>query len=101
MSFNLEIISPQKVIFNDEIDLCILPGVEGDFGILKNHMPFLTTLRLGLHIFIKIKNLLKHFSLMVGWWKFMRINVHFSQKTSLNQRILKRKMIILSLKKKR
>ena len=48
MSFNLEIISPQQTIFNDEIDLCILPGIEGDFGILKNHMPFLTTLRIGI-----------------------------------------------------
>ena len=45
MSFNLEIISPQQIIFNDEIELCILPGIEGDFGILKNHMPFLTTLQ--------------------------------------------------------
>ena len=35
MSFNLEIISPQQTIFNDEIELCILPGIEGDFGILK------------------------------------------------------------------
>ena len=48
MNLNLEIISPQKVIFNEEIDLCILPGTEGDFGILKKHMPFLTTLRLGI-----------------------------------------------------
>ena len=40
MSFKLEIISPQNKIFDDEIDLCIMPGTEGDFGILKNHMPF-------------------------------------------------------------
>ena len=37
MSFKLEIISPQSTIFNDDVDLCILPGIEGDFGILKNH----------------------------------------------------------------
>ena len=37
MSFSLEIISPQQTVFNDEIELCILPGIEGDFGILKNH----------------------------------------------------------------
>ena len=35
MSFSLEIISPQQTVFNDEIELCILPGIEGDFGILK------------------------------------------------------------------
>ena len=55
MSSNLEIISPEKTIFNDNIDLCILPGIEGDFGILKNHMPFLTTLRIGVAYMYKNK----------------------------------------------
>ena len=53
MTFNFEIISPQQTIFNDEIDLCILPGVEGDFGVLKNHMPFLTSLRIGVAYIFK------------------------------------------------
>ena len=61
MSFNLEIISPQQTIFNDEIDLCILPGVEGDFGILKNHMPFLTTLRIGIAYIYKNKKIIETF----------------------------------------
>ena len=61
MSFNLEIISPQQIIFNDEIDLCILPGVEGDFGILKNHMPFLTTLRIGIAYVYKNKKIIETF----------------------------------------
>ena len=61
MSFNLEIISPQQTIFNDEIDLCILPGVEGDFGILKNHMPFLTTLRIGIAYIYKNKKITETF----------------------------------------
>ena len=56
MSFKLEIISPQNKIFDDEIDLCIMPGTEGDFGILKNHMPFITTLRLGIAYIYKKKN---------------------------------------------
>ena len=61
MSFNLEIISPQQTIFNDDIDLCILPGVEGDFGILKNHMPFLTTLRIGIAYIYKNKKIIETF----------------------------------------
>ena len=61
MSFNLEIISPQQTIFNDEIDLCILPGIEGDFGILKNHMPFLTTLRIGIAYIYKNKKIIETF----------------------------------------
>ncbi len=61
MSFNLEIISPQQIIFNDEIDLCILPGIEGDFGILKNHMPFLTTLRTGIAYIYRNKKIVETF----------------------------------------
>ena len=47
MALNLEIISPQETVYNEEVDLVIFPGIEGDFGILKNHMPFLTYLRIG------------------------------------------------------
>tara|TARA_B100001121_G_scaffold174488_1_gene152180 strand:+ start:65 stop:400 length:336 start_codon:yes stop_codon:yes gene_type:complete len=61
VSFNLEIISPQQTVFNEEIDLCILPGVEGDFGILKNHMPFLTTLRIGIAYIYKNKKIIETF----------------------------------------
>ena len=61
MSFSLEIISPQQTIFNDQIDLCILPGTEGDFGILKNHMPFLTTLRIGVAYIYKDKKIVETF----------------------------------------
>ena len=61
MSFSLEIISPQQTVFNDEIELCILPGIEGDFGILKNHMPFLTTLRIGIAYIYKNKNIIETF----------------------------------------
>ena len=59
MSFKLEIISPQDKIFDDEVDLCIMPGIEGDFGVLRNHMPFLTTLRLGIAYIYKEKKLIK------------------------------------------
>ncbi len=61
MSFSLEIISPEQTVFNDEIELCILPGIEGDFGILKNHMPFLTTLRIGIAYIYKNKNIIETF----------------------------------------
>ena len=63
---NFEIISPDELVFNQEIDLVILPGVEGDFGILKNHMPFLTYLRLGLVYIYKDKKLIKSFIVNKG-----------------------------------
>ena len=47
MSFNFQIISPEKSVFNEEIEMVIVPGTEGDIGILSNHMPLITSLRLG------------------------------------------------------
>ena len=54
--FKLEIISPNEIVFEKEIDLVILPGIEGDLGILKDHMPFLTSLRIGIvYIYLEKK----------------------------------------------
>tara|TARA_B100001057_G_C22443704_1_gene792221 strand:- start:147 stop:482 length:336 start_codon:yes stop_codon:yes gene_type:complete len=86
MSFKLEIISPQSKIFNDVIDLCILPGIEGDFGILKNHMPFLTTLRLGIAYIYKEKKLLETFLVSGGV-----VEVSDNQCTLLTEEIIKSK----------
>ena len=41
MSFKFEIISPNELFFDQEIDMVILLGIEGDFGVLNNHMPFI------------------------------------------------------------
>ena len=84
MSLNLEIISPQKIFFNDEIDLCILPGVEGDFGILTNHMPFLTTLRIGVAYVYKNKKLVETFLINGGV-----VEVHENKCTLLTEDIIK------------
>ncbi len=84
MSFNLEIISPQQTIFNDEIDLCILPGIEGDFGILKNHMPFLTTLRTGIAYIYQNKKMVETFLVNGGI-----VEVSENKCTLLSEDILK------------
>ncbi len=65
MELKLEIISPQEIVFNQEIDHVILPGIEGDFGVLKNHMPFLTSLRIGI-VYIYIDKKLKETLLVTG-----------------------------------
>ena len=47
-SFTLEIISPEKIIFSDEIKMVTLPSYEGDMSILKNHISITTLLRPGI-----------------------------------------------------
>ena len=47
-NFKFEIISPEKIIFSDDINMATLPSYEGDMGILKNHISIITFLRPGI-----------------------------------------------------
>ena len=47
-NFKLEIISPEKIIFSDNITMVTLPSYEGDMSILKNHISIITFLRPGI-----------------------------------------------------
>ena len=43
----LEIITPEKTVVKDQVDLVEAMGVEGEFGIMPGHTQFLTRLRIG------------------------------------------------------
>lgn len=43
----LDIVTPEKLAFSDEIDSVVVPGAEGEMGILKSHAPIVSTLRPG------------------------------------------------------
>ena len=57
-NFKLEIISPEKIIFSDNVNMVTLPSYEGDMSILKNHISIITFLRPGL---IKVKKSYNNF----------------------------------------
>jgi F-type H+-transporting ATPase subunit epsilon len=45
----LEIVAPgRQVVRSERVDEVIAPGSEGEFGVLPGHMPFLTTLKVGM-----------------------------------------------------
>jgi F-type H+-transporting ATPase subunit epsilon len=43
----LEIVTPDRLVLSEEVDEVTAPGVEGEFGVLPGHTPFLTTLKVG------------------------------------------------------
>ena len=51
-NFKLEIISPEKFFFSDDVKMVTLPSYEGDMSILKHHISIITFLRPGI---IKVK----------------------------------------------
>ncbi|MEO1643381.1 MAG: F0F1 ATP synthase subunit epsilon [Pseudomonadota bacterium] len=45
---NFSLVSPARELFSGEVDHVIAPGTEGEFGVLVNHAPFMTTLKNGI-----------------------------------------------------
>ncbi len=46
-SLKLEIVTPDRLVLSREVDYVGAPGLEGDFGVLPNHVPFLTSIKIG------------------------------------------------------
>jgi F-type H+-transporting ATPase subunit epsilon len=42
-----EIVTAERIVYSDEVDIVIAPGVEGQLGILPSHAPLLTMLQPG------------------------------------------------------
>ena len=47
MPLKLEIVTIERQVFGDEVDMVIAPGVEGELGILPQHAPLMTALQEG------------------------------------------------------
>jgi F-type H+-transporting ATPase subunit epsilon len=53
MPIRCEIVSQDKMVFQGDVDIVVLPGTEGEMGILPNHAPLLTALKFGI---IKVRS---------------------------------------------
>ena len=43
----LEIVTPKGAVVSEEVDIVTAPGYAGEFGVLANHAPFLSTIKIG------------------------------------------------------
>ena len=43
----LEVVTPDRLVLSTEADVVVCPGVEGQFGVLPGHIPFLSALDIG------------------------------------------------------
>ena len=41
---HLEIVTPEQKIYSDDVDSVVIPGVEGELGVLPQHVPLMTQL---------------------------------------------------------
>ena len=65
---SFDLVSPENLIFNDEVGMIIVPGKDGDLGILPGHSKVMSSLRPGrVLVYGEDKNLLKSFFVSGGF----------------------------------
>jgi len=42
-----ELVSPERLLVSKPVDMVVVPGAEGDFGVLRGHAPLISNLRIG------------------------------------------------------
>ena len=47
MPIQLEIVTPERLAYSDLVDAVVLPGIEGELGVLPHHAPLVTMLGVG------------------------------------------------------
>lgn len=42
---HFELVTPERLVRSDEVHMVVVPGVEGEFGVMAGHAPVMTTLK--------------------------------------------------------
>ena len=45
--FTFDLVSPEKLLLSEDVEMVVVPGTEGDFGVLVGHAPLISALRPG------------------------------------------------------
>ena len=67
-TISFDLVSPENLIFNNEVGMIIVPGKDGDLGVLPGHSKVMSSLRPGrVMVYGEDKNLLKSFFVSGGF----------------------------------
>ena len=67
-TISFDLVSPENLVFNDQVGMIIVPGKDGDLGILPGHSKVISSLRPGrVMVYGEDKNLLKSFFVSGGF----------------------------------
>ena len=47
MPLHFELVTPERLVRSEEVYMVVVPGTEGEFGVLQGHAPFMSTVRDG------------------------------------------------------
>lgn len=60
-NISLEVLTPEKLVFNENVESVTVPGTKGHFQVLKDHAPLISTIDIGV-IDLKKNNEKNHFT---------------------------------------
>jgi len=83
-NFKLEIISPEKIIFSDNVEMVTLPSYEGDMSILKHHISIITFLRPGVIKVQQNKGSFEEFFIEDGTIEYFKDNLVVLSASAIN-----------------
>ena len=46
-TLEFELVSPEKLLVSEAVEMVVVPGAEGDFGVMAHHVPFISIIRPG------------------------------------------------------
>ena len=46
-SLHFELVTPDRLVLSEEVHMVVVPGTEGEFGVLAGHAPYMSTVRDG------------------------------------------------------
>lgn len=64
-----EVISPERIVYSGEAEMVVARGVEGELGIMSNHVPFVTPLDIG-EMRVKHDDGQEYIAVMGGYLEF-------------------------------
>ncbi len=47
MALHFELVTPERLVLSEEVYMVVVPGAEGEFGVLQGHAPFMSTVKDG------------------------------------------------------
>ncbi|MDR3556112.1 MAG: F0F1 ATP synthase subunit epsilon [Syntrophobacteraceae bacterium] len=62
----LEIVTPEKKVLSETVDIVVAPGEMGEFGVLPGHIPFLAKLKVG-ELKYRVGGAMQHVAIMGGY----------------------------------
>ena len=92
-NFKFEIISPEKIVFSDNVTMITLPSYEGDMSILKNHISIITFLRPGIIKIYKSEVNSEDFFVKDGTVEYFNNNLTILSSSVINVKDLSKEFI--------